>query len=282
MDVVVAGKAVVMGVVEGITEFLPISSTGHLIATGQLIGFFPGAAGKEFAGLFEVVIQLGAILAVVGLYRVKLRALIAGLIAGEPGARSAALGLVVAFIPTAVVGLLANRFVEEHLFNTGVVAAMLALGGLAILVVERWHPQARHLDGQRLPLATAFGIGCWQCVAAVLPGTSRSAATILGAMLMGVERKAATDFSFLLAIPTMAAASGYKLLKHREVLAANHDLIGILAIGFVVSFIVAWVAVAWLLRYIATHTFAAFGWYRIGAAVALALLLVCGYVGLTD
>ncbi len=181
-----------------------------------------------------------------------------------------------------MVGLALNKYVEKYLMNSATVAAALAVGGLAIILIERRHPQPRHSDLERLPARTALAIGFCQCLSVVLPGTSRAAATILGAMLLGVERKVATDFSFILAIPVMFAASGYKLWKDREVLAANHDHIAVLALGFVVSFVVAWAAVAWLLRYIANHTFTAFGWYRIGAGLVIAALLVAGLISFKD
>ena len=282
MDPVDAVKTVVMGVVEGITEFLPISSTGHLIVTGELIGFEAGPARKEFRDLFEVVIQLGAILAIVVLYRTRLLEIGRRLLRGDAVARGFLRNLLLAFIPAAVVGLALNKYVEAYLMNSATVAAVLAIGGLAIILVERRHPAPHLTDMQRLPARTAFLIGCFQCLAVVLPGTSRSAATILGGMLLGVERKAATDFSFILAIPVMAAATGYKLFKERAVLAANHDHIAVLALGFVVSFVVAWAAVAWLLRYIASHTFTAFGWYRIGAGLVIAALLVAGLISFKD
>jgi undecaprenyl-diphosphatase len=282
MDSADAIKTVVMGVVEGITEFLPVSSTGHLIVTGELIGFEAGPARKEFRDLFEVVIQLGAILAIVVLYRARLLQLARDLLRGDAAARGFLVNLLLAFLPAAVVGLALNKYVEKYLMNSATVAAALAVGGLAIILIERRHPQPRHSDLERLPARTALAIGFCQCLSVVLPGTSRAAATILGGMLLGVERKVATDFSFILAIPVMFAASGYKLWKDREVLAANHDHIAVLALGFVVSFVVAWAAVAWLLRYIANHTFTAFGWYRIGAGLVIAALLVAGLISFKD
>ena len=274
MELLDACKAVVMGIVEGLTEFLPISSTGHLIATSELIGFMHGPADKPFRDLFEIVIQLGAILAVVVLFRLRVWAVVSTLHTSA-ASRTFVLKLAAAFVPAGVVGLATHKFVEAHLMNTGVVAAVLALGGLAIILIERRkHPEARHLDAMDVPWRTAIAIGCCQCLSIVLPGTSRAAATILGGMLLGLDRRAATEFSFFLAIPTMFAATGYSLLKHRD--GMGDARMELLVIGFVVSFVVAWVVIAWLLRFIANHTFTAFGWYRIAAGLVLAGLLAAG------
>lgn len=276
MDLILAAKAALMGLVEGLTEFIPVSSTGHLIATGELIGFMTDH--PEARGAFEVVIQLGAILAVVALFRERLWRLAVAL-PSDPAARRFFLKLIVGFIPAGAVGLLTHKFVEAHLMNTGVVAAVLAVGGLAILLIERRTPRpALHTDAMNLPWRTVMAIGCCQCISLVLPGTSRSAATILGGILLGVDRRAATEFSFFLALPTMCAATGYSLLKKHEALAETGW--DILAIGFVVSFFVAWVVIAWLLRFVANHTFTAFGWYRIAAGLTLAGLCVAGIVSL--
>ncbi len=276
MDLIDAFKAVVMGVVEGLTEFLPISSTGHLIVTSDLIGFMHGPADKPFRDLFEIVIQLGAILAVVVLFRQRIWGVLSTLHTSA-ASRTFALKLAVAFVPAGIVGLATHKYVEAHLMNTGVVATVLALGGLAIILIERRkQQQPRYLDAMELPWGTTIAIGCCQCLSIMLPGTSRAAATILGGMLLGLERKAATEFSFFLAIPTMFAATGYSLLKHREGL---HDpRMSLLVIGFVVSFVVAWFVIAWLLRFVAHHTFTAFGWYRIVAGLVLAGLLAAGVV----
>ncbi len=274
MDLVVACKSVVMGIVEGLTEFLPVSSTGHLIVTGQLIGFMPGDADKHFRDLYEVVIQMGAILAVAVLYRERLLHLARGLIKGTAEARAFALSLLLGLIPALVVGALASKYVKLYMFNSGVVAADLALGGLAILIIERGRRTPRFTAAEALPWRTSLAIGCCQCIAIVLPGASRSASTIMGALLLGVERTAATNYSFMLAIPTMFAATVHELWGERENLAQNQEHLLLLVIGFVVSFIVAWASVAWLLRYVASHTFTAFGWYRIGLGALVAILLV--------
>lgn len=277
MDLVTAFQAAVMGLVEGLTEFIPVSSTGHLIALGDLMGFLPNDADKEFRDLFEVVIQLAAILAVCVHFRARILAVV-GNLHRDPAARAFVCKLLLAFVPAGVVGLAAHHFVETHLMNAGVVAATLAIGGLAILLIERRQRTPTITgDAQTLPLTTMVLIGCCQCLAILLPGTSRAGATIMGALLLGVDRRTATDFSFFLAIPTMFAASGYSLLKHHHALHGDGRF-GVLAIGFVVAFAVAWAVVAWLLRFVATHTFVVFGWYRIAAGLALAALCVAGLV----
>ena len=274
MDVMDAFKAVVMGAVEGLTEFLPISSTGHLIVTGELLGFMHAPADQEFRHLFEIVIQLGAILAVIGLFRQRFWQVLKTLHTSA-ASRAFVIKLGVAFVPAGIIGLTTHTFVEAHLMNTGVVTVVLALGGLAIILIERRKPQEpRHVDAMNLPWGIAIAIGCCQCVSLVLPGTSRAAATILGGVLLGLDRRTATEFSFFLAIPTMCAATGYSLLKHREGLADPR--MGLLLIGFVVSFIVAWIVIAWLLRFVANNTFTVFGWYRIAAGLVLAGLLAAG------
>ena len=266
-------KTVIMGIVEGLTEFLPISSTGHLIATSELIGFMRAPADEEFRNLFEIVIQLGAILAVIALFRQRVWAIISTLHSSAVS-RTFTLKLAVAFIPAGIIGYTTHTFVEKHLMNTGTVAAMLAIGGLAIILIERRKQQEpRHLDAMNLPWKTAIAIGCCQCLS-LMPGTSRAAATILGGLLLGLNRRAATEFSFFLAIPTMFAATGYSLYKHHDGL--SDPRMGLVVIGFIVSFIVAWVVIAWLLRFVATHTFTAFGWYRIAAGLVLAGLLAAG------
>ncbi|HEX3135393.1 MAG TPA: undecaprenyl-diphosphate phosphatase [Planctomycetota bacterium] len=279
MDLIEAFKAVVMGVVEGLTEFLPISSTGHLIAAGDLLGFMSAPADKGFRDLFEIVIQLGAILAVVVLFRQRVWQVVSTLHSSATS-RTFAIKLCIAFVPAGIIGLATHKFVEAHLMNTGVVAAVLAVGGLAIILIERRkQQQPRYLDAMELPWGIAIAIGCCQCLSLMLPGTSRAAATILGGVLLGFDRRAATEFSFFLAIPTMFAATGYSLLKHREGL--SDPRMGLLAIGFVVSFLVAWVVIAWLLRFVANHTFTAFGWYRIAAGLTLAGLLAAGVLSAT-
>ncbi len=264
MDFIVLLKAAVMGVVEGLTEFLPISSTGHLILAGALLGF-----EDEKAKVFDIAIQTGAILAVVIVYWHK----IAGTIVALPTQRMArrfALNVLIAFLPAVVLGLLFGKFIKSHLFTPTVVASTFILGGFIILWVEGWgsrrkpdeHPndRARIQNVESMTPKDAFKVGLVQCLAMV-PGTSRSGATIIGGMLLGLSRKAATDFSFYLAIPTLIGAGAYSLYKERALLSMA-DL-PVFLVGLLFSFLSAWVCVRWLLRYIATHSFVPFAWYRI-------------------
>jgi undecaprenyl-diphosphatase len=268
MDFIEAGKAAVMGIVQGLTEFLPISSTGHLVVTARLIGF------EDPGEVFTVVIQLGAILAVCWYYRRRLWDLLRRL-PSDPLARGFAVSVIIACLPAAVIGLKANKFLEAHLFNPTVVAVTTAVGGLAIIIIERMKHRVCHAEAERLPWRTALGIGLCQLLALV-PGVSRSGSTIMGALCLGVERKAATEFSFFLAIPVMFGASALKLVKHHNDI--TQDRLGIIAVGFVVSFIVALAVVHWLLRFVANHTFVVFGWYRIVVGLLLALAMVLGWI----
>ncbi len=265
MDISLLIKAAILGVVEGLTEFLPISSTGHLILAGQLLGFV-----GDKAKLFEIVIQSGAILAVCIEYRQRLWAAVTEFGTNER-ARRFWFNLAIAFMPLAVLGLAFNKIIKAHLFNATTVAITFILGGLVILWVERSGRAARvvrvaevddmhALDALKLGIAQTF---------ALLPGTSRSGATIIGGMLFGLSRKAATEFSFFLAVPTLLAASAYSLYKERHLLSAN-DL-GMWVVGFVSAFISAFVCVRWLIRFVSTHDFKPFAWYRIvfGALVLL-------------
>ena len=264
--------AILIGIVEGITEFLPISSTAHIRLTEQALGFHdPGE-------LFAVVIQLGAILAVVALYWRRLLDLVVGCVRRDRASLRFALSLIVAAVPVAVDGLLLNRWLETHVFGafeTVIIAATMVGGGFAILAIERWRPAPRHDDVAAIPWTTAIGIGLLQ-VLAMIPGVSRSGASILGAMCLGVDRKAATEFSFFLAIPIMVGASGLKLVKHRDQL--DGDRLLILGIGFAVSFVVALVVIRWLLRFVATRSFAPFAWYRIGLGAVIAALILAGVI----
>jgi len=276
MDLENTLKAVVMGVVEGLSEFLPISSTGHLIATAEIIGFYMAPGEEKFRHLFEIVIQLGAILAVLALFRQRVWRVVSTL-HRDASSREFVAKLTVAFIPAGIIGYTTHSYVEKYLMNTGVVAAVLALGGIAIILIERRKAKpAVYQDAMSLPWGITIAIGSCQCLSLLLPGTSRAAATILGGILLGLDRRAATEFSFFLAIPTMFAATGYSLFKHRDSLHEAH--LGILAVGFVVSFFVAWVVIAWLIRFVSSHTFTAFGWYRIAAGLILAILIVVGVV----
>jgi undecaprenyl-diphosphatase len=254
MDLLLLIKAFILGVVEGLTEFLPISSTGHLIVVGDLLNF-----NDETGKVFEVVIQLGAILAVCWEYRARLSKVIVGL-PSDPAAQRFVANLFIAFLPAAVLGLAFIKIIKHYLFNPFSVAIAFIVGGVIILIVEglRHEPHIEHVDDMRWH--DALKVGFAQCFA-LIPGTSRSGSTIMGAMIFGLSRQAATEFSFFLAIPTMFAATFYDLFKHWDMLHA-HD-IGTFAVGFITAFIAAFIAVRGLLRYIAHHSFAVFAWYRI-------------------
>ena len=260
----------VLGVVEGLTEFLPISSTGHLIIAGQLLQF-----GGEKAKVFDIVIQSGAMLAVVWEYRARFGRVLAGL-ARDPAARRFAANLVVAFMPAAFLGLAFASAIKRHLFYAVPVALAFIVGGFIILWVERTSRRPRVESVDDMTWKDALKVGCAQAVA-LIPGTSRSGATIIGGMLFGLSRRAATEFSFFLAVPTLIAAGAYDLYKHRALLDAA-DL-GPFGIGFVVSFFSAFLCVRWLLRYIATHDFSAFAWYRIAFGI---IVLATAYTGLVN
>ncbi len=266
MDILPYLHALLLGIVEGITEFLPVSSTGHLILLIDLLKF-EGPPGK----VFEVVIQLGAILAVCWYYRRRLWQLSMGVWRDGRERYFAAL-LLVAFLPAMVIGALAHDFIKTALFSPRVVAVMLIVGGIAILLIERFRPAPRYSEPDRLPLKTAFLIGLFQCLA-MIPGTSRSGATIMGSLLLGLERRAAAEFSFLLAIPTMLAATVYDVYKNAGQLSGQSwELIGI---GFLAAFFAALLSVRALLAFLGRHGFAPFAVYRI-ALGALMLWLLAG------
>ena len=268
MDLTAAGelhpivKAAILGVVEGATEFIPVSSTGHLIIAGDWLDF-----EGERAAVFEVFIQLGAILAIVWLYRAKLARVLASL-GSEAASRRLALGIALAFLPAAVVGLLAHDAIKQYLFNPPSVAAALVAGGLAMLAIEWRRPKPRIHTVDDVPPLTAFGIGLAQ-VLSLVPGVSRSGATIMGGYCLGLSRAAATEFSFFLAIPVMVAASGYDLLKNLRLLSAPD--VPVFATGFIVSFASALVVVRLFVGFVSRSTFVPFAIYRI--AFGLALLL---------
>lgn len=257
--------AALLGLLEGLTEFLPVSSTGHLLLAGHFLGF--DSKGKTF----EVVIQLGAILALASVYaamvtRLFLRA------RHDDAARRSILSVLVAFLPAVVVGLLAHDFIKNVLFETPVlIAVMLILGGLVLLVIDRIAPPPVHHDALALPLGKSLVIGAVQCLA-MIPGVSRSGATIVGALLLGVEKRAAAEFSFLLSLPTMGAAVGYDLFKNREVL--DFGALWEIGVGFAVAFVTALLVVRWVLDFISRNGYALFGWWRI--IVGLAALLALG------
>jgi undecaprenyl-diphosphatase len=255
-------QAAILGIVEGVTEFIPVSSTGHLIIAADWLGF-----KGERATVFEVFIQLGAILAVVWLYRAQLRRLAAGM-RTDPRSRRLVVGLAAAFLPAAVAGLLAHDAIKRYLFNPVSVAAALVAGGVAMLVIERFAPKPRVFRVDDVPPGTAFGIGLAQ-VLSLVPGVSRSGATIMGGFCLGLSRAAATEFSFFLAIPVMFAATGYDLLKSLDLLSAAD--VPVFATGFVVSFVSALVVVKLFLAFVSRSTFVPFALYRIGFGIALLL-----------
>ena len=248
-------KAAILGVVEGATEFIPVSSTGHLILVADWLNF----TGPR-AATFEIFIQLAAILAVVYLYRAKILAVLKNL-PHDPGAQKFTLNLIIAFIPAAGIGFFIHDWMKEVLFNPIVVAWALVLGGIAILLIEKWNPPEKVTDPDHIPPKIAAGVGLAQ-VLSLIPGVSRSGATIMGARSLGLSRPAATEFSFFLAIPIMVMASGYDLFKSRDVLTAA-DL-PVFAVGFVVSFLSALVVIRAFLTFVARRTFVPFAWYRIG------------------
>lgn len=282
MDILLLIKAALMGVVEGLTEFLPISSTGHLILAGSLLDFT-----GESVKVFDIAIQTGAMVAVIWEYRARLWGTVAGLFQTprDPVAQRFAINLLIAFLPAAFFGLLLGSMVKAHLFHPVPVAMAFVVGGLVILWVERRHKRRfgeRDLEGTRqarvegvddmTPL-DALKVGLVQCVA-LIPGTSRSGATIIGAMLFGFSRKCATEFSFFLGIPTLMAAGAYSVWKERALLSWND--VPMFAVGFVVSFFSAWLCIRWLIRYVATHDFTIFAWYRI---VFGGIVLLTSYAG---
>ncbi len=271
MDILLLGKAAIMGVVEGLTEFLPISSTGHLILAASLLDF-----RGEKAKVFDIAIQTGAIFAVILVYWQRLRDTAAGL-GSDPRARRFTLNVLIAFVPAVLLGLLFGKAIKQHLFNPTVVASAFIIGGLIILWAERRPSRVVRIESvDDMTAWDALKVGLVQCLA-MIPGTSRSGATIIGGMLLGLSRKAATDFSFFLAIPTLIGAGAYSLVKERALLSwADVPLFGV---GLLFSFFSAWLCVRWLLRYIATHDFVPFAWYRI---VFGALVLITAWTGWVD
>lgn len=254
MDVLILIKALILGVVEGVTEFLPISSTGHLILAGDLLDF-----NNERGKLFEIVIQSGAILAVIWEYRNRIGAVLRGL-GRERLANRLVLNLAIAFLPLAVLGLLFKKAIEAHLFKPVPVALAFIVGAFIILWAERRTHTVRVETVDDMRPLDALKLGLAQTLA-LIPGTSRSGATIIGGLFFGLSRKAATEFSFFLAIPTLVAATVYSLYKERALLVA--DDIGMWVVGFVAAFVSAFLCVRWLLRFISSHDFTPFAWYRI-------------------
>lgn len=259
-------QAILLGLVEGFTEFLPISSTGHLIVVGDLIGF------HNDGRVFEIAIQLGAILAVVVEYRRKFTDVAFGMLKDENSQRFI-LNLFIAFLPAAIMGLLFIDIIKTYLFNAISVATMLIVGGIIILWAERRKHQVRVKDVDDMTWRDALKIGLFQVVSMV-PGTSRSGATIIGGLFIGLDRKVAAEFSFFLAVPTMFAATFYDIYKHRDLLHSSD--FPMFAAGFITAFFSAWLAVRTLVRFVANHTYEVFAWYRIAFGL---VILITAYTG---
>jgi undecaprenyl-diphosphatase len=260
-------KAAILGIVEGLTEYLPVSSTGHLLLVGHLLGF----SDDDFGKTFSVLIQFGAILALLSIYFVRLLMIARGLV-DDPIARRFVLGVLIAFLPAAVVGVAFHRIITSVLFNPWIVCVTLIIGGGVLIWVDRLDLKPHHHDAQRFTLPMYLGIGVCQCIS-MIPGVSRSGATIVSAMLLGADRRSAAEFSFYLAMPTMAGAFVYDLYKNAGALTASNTLI--IAVGFVTSFVAGWIVVKTFLGYVSRHGFGLFAWWRIivGAAALAALVM---------
>ncbi len=257
-----------LGVLEGLTEFIPVSSTGHLLLASHFLGF--ETAGKTF----EVVIQLGAVLALLAVYAGKITHTFVAL-PSERQARRFAGSVLLAFLPAVVIGVLAHDIIKEVLFESPrLISIMLILGGIVLLLVDRLPLRPRHHAADDLPLGVALAIGFFQCLA-MIPGTSRSGSTIVGSLLLGVDKRAAAEFSFFLSIPTMAGAVAYDLYKNRDVL--DWSAMGEIAIGFAAAFVVAILVVRWLLGYVSRRGYALFGWWRIIVGVLALVALTAGF-----
>ncbi|MEP9377042.1 undecaprenyl-diphosphate phosphatase [Aquabacter sp. CN5-332] len=261
-------EALFLGVLEGLTEFIPVSSTGHLLLAGHFLGF--ESTGKTF----EVLIQLGAVLAILTVYFQRFLR-VAMMLPSNPGARRFVLGILIAFLPAAVIGAAAHGFIKAVLFESPMlICCTLIIGGVVLLFIDHIAPEPRYNNAMGLPLSMALKIGLCQCVA-MIPGMSRSGSTIVGAMLFGVDKRAAAEFSFFLALPTMAGAFAYDLYKNRNALSFDDGLL--IAIGFVAAFCAAVLVIRSLLDFVSRHGYAPFGWWRIGVGVTgLVALMVFG------
>jgi undecaprenyl-diphosphatase len=267
MDIILLLKAAILGVVEGLTEFLPISSTGHLIVAGSLLNF-----NDERGKLFEIVIQSAAIMAVMWEYRAKIFSVLGGLQRREAAAQRFAINVLIAFLPLAILGLVFGKHIKSALFNPITVAVTSIVGALFILWAEKRKHTVTVESVDDLSWKDALKVGCAQALA-LIPGTSRSGATIIGGLFFGLSRRAATEFTFFLAMPTLIGATVYELYKERALLSA--DDLGMWTVGFIASFISAFLCVRWLLRYISSHDFTVFAWYRI----AFGLIVLATYYG---
>jgi len=270
LDPILFFKALILGIVEGLTEFLPISSTGHLILAGDLLGF-----NDERGKIFEIVIQTGAMFAIIWEYRARFGHVIAR-IGTDAAAQRFVVNLAIAFVPAAVLGLLFGGYIKAALFKPVPVAIAFIVGAFVILWAERREHRIRVESVDDMRWSDALKIGFAQAFA-LIPGTSRSGATIIGGLLFGLSRRAATEFSFFLAVPTLIAAGGYELLKNRALFSV--DDLGMFGVGMVASFVSAFLCVRWLLRYIATHDFSIFAWYRIAFGV---IVLITAYTGIVN
>jgi undecaprenyl-diphosphatase len=260
-------RAAVLGIVEGLTEYIPVSSTGHLL----LIEHFFGFTDEDFGKTFAILIQLGAILALLSIYFTRLLHLALGFFR-DAHARHFVLGILIAFLPAAIVGALAHDFIKNVLFNPWIICFTLIAGGAVLLWIDRIDIKVRYADATDFTLPMCFGIGLMQCIS-MIPGVSRSGATIVGAMLMGAERRAAAEFSFWLAMPTMIGAFAYDFYKSGGHLSADNKII--IAVGFATAFIFGWIVVKTFLGYVSRHGFALFAWWRVlvGAAGLIGLAL---------
>jgi undecaprenyl-diphosphatase len=260
--------AILLGILEGLTEFIPVSSTGHLLLVGHFLGF--NSAGNTF----EVVIQIGAVLALVVLYFSRLWGAVAAA-KSDPASRRFIFSIIIAAIPAVLLGVLMHDLIKTVLFETPMlIAVMLIVGGVILVLVDRMTLKVEHQDAMRLPLKTALGIGLFQCLS-LIPGTSRSGSTIVGALLLGVSKRAAAEFSFFLSIPMMFGVFGYDLLKNWDV--RDFPALAEIAVGLAFAVITAWLGVRWGLNYVSTHGYALFGWWRIVVGVAAAGALSLGY-----
>jgi undecaprenyl-diphosphatase len=264
-------KAIVLGIVEGLTEFLPVSSTGHLLLVNQFLGNDP--ARKEFWDTFSVLIQFGAILALLSIYFGRLWRLALGFFT-DPAARRFVIGVLIAFLPAAVIGALAHDFIKGVLFNVWIVCFTLIVGGAILLWIDQLDLRPRYMDAERYSLPMYLTIGFAQCLAMV-PGVSRAGATIVAAMLLGGDRRSAAEFSFWLAMPTMFGAFVYDLYKSRGQMSLDNSLL--IAVGFAVSFVAAWIVVKTFLGYVQRHGFALFAWWRVVVGTAGLIALALGY-----
>jgi undecaprenyl-diphosphatase len=269
MDWLLLLKALILGIVEGLTEFLPISSTGHLILTASLLGM-NDAKGK----MFEIFIQSGAMLAIVWEYRARFLGLFKAAV-GDEAAQRFLINLVIAALPAGLLGLLLGDYIKAHLFNAVPVALAFIIGGFIILWVEKRTPAVRVQEVDDMRWSDALKVGLAQAFA-LIPGTSRSGATIIGGMLFGLSRKAATEFSFFLAVPTLMAAGAYDLFRHRHLLSVED--VAPFTVGLIAAFVSAFICVRWLIRYIANHDFKIFAWYRIAFGAAVLITAYAGWV----